>query len=98
MNVLSLLYALLIGPLELLFEVIYVVSRRILNDPGVAIIFLSLAMNFLVLPLYRRADAMQEAERERSIRMKPWTAPIHIKVCRRKAFDSTYGWFGESTT
>ena len=78
MYVLSLLYTLLIGPLELFFEVIYVVARRILHDPGLAIIFLSLAMNFLVLPLYQRADAMQEAERERSIRMKPWTN--HIKA------------------
>ena len=77
MYILTLLYTLLIAPLELLFELIYVVAYRILHNPGMAIVFLSLAMNFLVLPLYRRADAMQEEERERSIRMKPWAD--HIK-------------------
>ncbi len=77
MYILTLLYTLFIAPLELLFELIYVVAYRILHNPGLAIVFLSLAMNFLVLPLYRRADAMQEEERERSIRMKPWAD--HIK-------------------
>jgi len=77
MTVLDILYALLIGPLELFFEVLYAIAYRFVGDPGLSIIFLSLAMNFLVLPLYRRADAMQEAERERAKRMKPWTD--HIK-------------------
>lgn len=77
MIILDLLYALLIGPLELFFEVLYAAAYRLIGDPGLSIIFLSLAMNFLVLPLYRRADAMQEAERERAKRMKPWTD--HIK-------------------
>ena len=77
MDVLGLRYALFIGPLELFFEVVYAVAFRLVENPGVAIVFLSLAMNFLVLPLYRRADAMQEAERERSMRMKPGTD--HIK-------------------
>ena len=37
---------------------------------------LSLAMNFLVLPLYRRADAMQAEQRETELRMKPWVDEI----------------------
>ena len=77
MTVLDIVYALFIGPLELFFEVLYVTAYRLVGHAGLAIIFLSLAMNFLVLPLYRRADAMQEAERERAKRMKPWTD--HIK-------------------
>ena len=77
MVILDTLYALFIGPLELFFEVLYAAAYRLVGDPGFSIIFLSLAMNFLVLPLYRRADAMQEAERERAKRMKPWTD--HIK-------------------
>ena len=77
MTVLDIVYALFIGPLELFFEVLYTTAYRLVGDPGYSIIFLSLAMNFLVLPLYRRADAMQEAERERAKRMKPWTD--HIK-------------------
>ena len=42
-----------------------------------AIIFLSLIMNILVLPLYRRADAMQEASRD--IEAKLHDGVAHIK-------------------
>lgn len=77
MDVLSLIYKLLIGPLELFFEVVFTIAYRFIGDAGFSIIFLSLAMNFLVLPLYRRADAMQEAERDRSTAMKPYVD--HIK-------------------
>lgn len=77
MHLLSFLYAVLIGPLELFFEVLYAIAYQLIGDPGIAIIFLSLAMNFLVLPLYRRADAMQEEQRAQAIKMKPWTD--HIK-------------------
>ena len=43
---------------------IFAVTNRLVPHPGIAIIFLSLAVNFLVLPLYKRADAMQVEERE----------------------------------
>ena len=77
MTILQMLYKLLIGPLELLFEVIFMIANRKVSNPAYAIIFLSLAMNFLVLPLYRRADAMQAEEREREEKMRPWID--HIK-------------------
>ncbi|MBR4551105.1 MAG: hypothetical protein IKO13_02310, partial [Oscillospiraceae bacterium] len=64
-------YKLLLGPLELLFDAVYSVAYQVTNHPGLAIVFLSLAMNFLVLPLYRRADAMQEEERLQALMMKP---------------------------
>lgn len=73
----SAIYKLLLGPLELLFETIYTLAYNILGHPGIAIIFLSLAMNFLVLPLYRRADAMQAEERDLEASMMPWVD--HIK-------------------
>ncbi|MBR2803708.1 MAG: YidC/Oxa1 family membrane protein insertase, partial [Eggerthellaceae bacterium] len=71
MDFLALLYQLLIGPLELFFEIVFTIAYRFLGDPGLSIVFLSLAMNFLVLPLYRRADAMQEEERVQAEKMKP---------------------------
>ena len=77
MSFFSALYRLLIGPLELFFEILFSVANRIINNPGISIIFLSIAMNFLVLPLYKRADAMQEEERQTNERLKHWTA--HIK-------------------
>ena len=55
------LYSFFLMPIQLIFELIYSLAYRSMgNDPGLAIIALSLAMNLLVLPLYRRADAMQE--------------------------------------
>lgn len=77
MTLLTLLYKFFIGPLELFFEVVYMVTYRLIGDPALAIVILSLAMNFLVLPLYRRADAMQEEQRDLAIAMKPWSD--HIK-------------------
>lgn len=71
------LYTLLLKPLELIFEVIYNAAYQNIKNPGLAIIALSLAMNFLVLPLYRRADAMQEEERETEARLNKWVK--HIK-------------------
>lgn len=77
MTFLSILETLLIGPLKLAFEIIYESAYRIVGHPGLAIIFLSLAMNILVLPLYRRADAMQEQARDREAKLHDGVA--HIK-------------------
>ena len=77
MSILSILDALLLGPLKLLFEVIFVFAERMVGHPGLAIICLSLAMNILVLPLYKRADAMQEAARDVEARLHDGVA--HIK-------------------
>ncbi len=77
MSILSMLYNFVIGPLELLFEVIFSYACQMLGDPGLSIIFLSLAMNLLVLPLYKRADAMQAEERDTELKLKPWVT--HIK-------------------
>ncbi len=64
MSLWYILESIFIGPLKLVFEIIYSLAYRFLDDPGLAIIALSLAMNLLVLPLYRRADAMQEQARD----------------------------------
>lgn len=64
MTILDMLYTILLGPLELVFEIIYVIANRFIGHPGLAIVALSLIMNFLVLPLYKRSDAMQEEARE----------------------------------
>ena len=71
------LYKLFIGPLELFFEIVFVIANRLIGNLGLSIIVLSLVMNFLVLPLYKRADAMQEEQRETEKRLKKWGT--HIK-------------------
>ncbi len=73
----DILYTMFIGPLQLLFEVIYTVANRFIGHPGLAIIVLSLIMNILVLPLYKRADALQEEARD--IENKLAAGVAHIK-------------------
>lgn len=77
MSILTILETLFIGPLKLLFEFIFQYANSFLNNPGLAIIVLSLLMNVLVLPLYRRADAMQEEARD--IENKLHKGVAHIK-------------------
>lgn len=77
MTLIEILDTLLLKPLQLVFEVIYAVANRLLDNPGVSIIVLSIVMNFLVLPLYRRADAMQEEERQMEMKLQKGVA--HIK-------------------
>lgn len=63
MTFLSILDSLFIGPLKILFECIFSLSNLFLQNPGLSIAFLSLTVNILVLPLYKRADDMQEEAR-----------------------------------
>ncbi len=77
MTVIEILEMLLIGPLKLVFEVIFNVANRFVGHPGLAIIFLSLVMNILVLPLYKRADAVQEENRNVEAKLQARLA--HIK-------------------
>ena len=42
MTFFQMLYKLILGPLELLFDVIYAWAMQLIHNPGLAIIFLSL--------------------------------------------------------
>ena len=77
MSILSFLYNLILGSLVLLFDAVYAIMYRMTSNEGLAIVALSLAINLLILPLYRQADAMQEAERLRLEKLKPGVD--HIK-------------------
>ena len=77
MSFVYLLESVFIGPLKLVFEVIYSLAMRFLGNQGLSIVALSLAMNFLVLPLYRRADAMQEQARDTENKLS--RVATHIK-------------------
>lgn len=77
MSFFAILESLLIGPLKLIFEIIFELANRFVNHPGISIIFLSLVMNILVLPLYKRADAMQEEARDKDMLLSRGVS--HIK-------------------
>lgn len=65
MGIGDIIYTVLIAPIELLFEVIYFIAEtRIIHDYGLSIVVLSIVVNILVLPLYMRADVVQERERQ----------------------------------
>lgn len=74
---LNALYNVVVLPLVYLIELVYAVLNRFFWNPGISIIGVSLAVNTLCLPLYRRADLLQEEERQKQALMEPWVN--HIK-------------------
>ncbi|MCR5105558.1 MAG: YidC/Oxa1 family membrane protein insertase [Eubacterium sp.] len=70
-------YNLIIIPIEYVLEFVYVLLKRIINNPGLVIIGVSLVVNFLVLPIYMRADAIQAVENEKQNKMKRWLDHIN---------------------
>ena len=77
MSLMSVLGTFFIGPLKLIFEGIFQTAAELGCSPGLSIVFLSLAMNFLVLPLYKRADRMQMQARDTEAALAEGIA--HIK-------------------
>lgn len=77
MSFAEILDTLLLKPLQLVFEVIYTKADRIIDSPGLSIIVLSLFVNLLALPLYMRADAIQEEQH--AIEKKLQKGVNHIK-------------------
>ena len=60
----GILYNLFIYPIELLIDFVFTAVYRLLHNPGFAIIAVSVIVNLLILPLYKKADALQEEERK----------------------------------
>ena len=72
----SVLYDIVITPLVYLMEIIFFVMYKMFGGVGAAIIGVSLAVNLLCLPLYRRADAIQTEQRNKQKKMEKWTSHI----------------------
>ncbi len=77
MSVFEILGTILIGPLKAIFELIFSLAFTVIDHPGPAIVMLSLTMNIILLPLYRRADAIQMEARDTENRLKD--VVTHIK-------------------
>ena len=67
-------------------------SYRITRSPGLSLICVSLAVSILTMPLYRRADAIQEKERNKKRQMEKWVSHIqkHFKGDERVMMLNTY--------
>ncbi|SCY46046.1 membrane protein insertase, YidC/Oxa1 family, C-terminal domain-containing protein [Lachnospiraceae bacterium XPB1003] len=74
--ILTILYDIIILPLVYLVQAIFSAVYLLCYNPGLSIIAVSLTVNILCLPLYKRADAVQEAERDKQAAMKPWLSHI----------------------
>ena len=77
MSVFEILSTVFIGPLKLVFEIVFAFANKVTGHPGISIVALSLIMNTLLLPLYRRADMVQEASRDVEAKLQKGVA--HIK-------------------
>ena len=73
----SYLYALIIYPLEMFIETVFSISMEMVPSAGYAIIFVSIAVQLLVLPMYKRADEIQAEERSKQQKLSKWIK--HIK-------------------
>nr|MCR5063403.1 YidC/Oxa1 family membrane protein insertase [Treponema sp.] len=77
----SILYNIIIAPIELVVEFVFEVMFRMVGqretNQGLAVIGVSVAISLLTLPLYYRADAVQQKERDLNKKLSRWTN--HIK-------------------
>ena len=77
MQIFQYLYALAIGPIEQVFKIIFSILNKYIRVPGVCILLLSLVFSLIVLPLYMRADKIQEEAKDDEERLGPTIK--HIK-------------------
>lgn len=70
-------FQIFIEPLTIIYEFVFFYAKLFTKNTGISVILLSLVVNFLLLPLYCRADAAQSREREQEKRMEHWIK--HIK-------------------
>ena len=74
---LTILYTLIIQPIEIIYELIFAVAQNIFKENIIlSILFLSLAVNILSLPLYKRADKLQEKNKAKQQAMDRMTGHI----------------------
>ena len=64
MSFLDYLFCLFIEPLKLLFEVVFFYAYKFTGNVGISIVVISLVINILVLPLYKRADKLSAGRAE----------------------------------
>ena len=70
------LYDILIQPLVVIYDLIFALIYGIVESPVPAIIGLSIVVNLAVLPLYEKADKIQQEEQIKSKKMRKWVKHI----------------------
>ena len=77
MNLLHVLYLITLYPIEYLLQTIFSIISRFSGNTVLSIIVLSLVVNIIVLPLYNRADKIQEEAKDKENKIAPMVK--HIK-------------------
>ncbi len=75
--IIDILRNLLLAPLELIFEVVFTIAFKITHSEGVALIVLSVVVSTLVLPIYMRAERLEQEQRLKEEKLSPVVE--HIK-------------------
>jgi YidC/Oxa1 family membrane protein insertase len=68
---LSILYSIIIYPLELLIELCYLAAYRMCHNFALSLVAVSFLVSVLILPLYFIAEKLQNREREKQKKMRP---------------------------
>ncbi|MCR4688935.1 MAG: YidC/Oxa1 family membrane protein insertase [Saccharofermentans sp.] len=72
MNTLTkIVFALIITPLQAIFEVVFGTAYHLTDNPGLSIIILSLFVTIMIHPLYSRAATLERQERELEKKLEP---------------------------
>jgi YidC/Oxa1 family membrane protein insertase len=92
MSLTDILYTLIIWPIRAVIEFLFVFFNRTFYDAGLGIIFLSMVVNILLLPIYTVADKWQQEERSLQARMKKKLRDIRavFKGDERQMIINTY--------
>jgi len=72
MTIDSIIYNLIVFPIEIIYQVIFKLSEDIVHNPVISIIVLSLCVNLLSMPLYSRADLLQQEVAKKQASIKHW--------------------------
>ena len=92
----DILYKLILGPIELLLDVVFSLAKEFTGSPVLSIVVLSLAINLLVLPLYKKADDLQKEEQAISKRLKPRIDQIKEAFTGDERFMMLQTWYRQN--
>ncbi|AEJ20261.1 YidC/Oxa1 family membrane protein insertase [Gracilinema caldarium] len=93
MSIWMMLHTLVIWPIRAIVEILFVVFQVVFDyKPGISIVFISLIINTILLPIYKVADRWQQEDRQIRDRMKKKLADIKavFKGDERQMMVNTY--------
>ena len=70
MNLGTVLYNMILGPISQLIEIAYILFDKVFDNTGIALVGVSMTVTLLCLPLYIVAESWQETERNIQAKMK----------------------------